>query len=498
MAATATGYTLHFDFINSWKQAKELILIAHHNGAEILNVVPPAHIWNLPASKKILQNIFGLTKQLHMRIVLSRIDACPQSTDDPHRTNYLFGQILDSPGIFPGGEQTNAFFKETVGLHSYEKWLRDETEYYSKNYSNQENLVGFSVGIFNEPFVSQRGSILSYDFITDSYEIAQYTPSCLHWWQTWLKNKYGTLKMVNKRYHSSFSAFSLIPMPKNEDDKRFAKSAMAYCDLVASINDWVKVQYQDCRDIWNKNAHRRIPLILQFSGYVPEKFSKGRPAFALLDIYSWIEMADAVGISLYTNNEYDDWGHDSDTAMVNFLYLAVLQNKSIFVMEGGNERNGAVLVPKELDFFGSVGRILKPESYIYEFLKAPYYAHFHNTDGYIVSSTGAINYHALTAVKNELSTSKQSAYISHAVYVLDDPQSLSLDNDDLEIQQQLQVIALKKALIFVPKDSVSLLPSGCSLLIIKKVYKEDEYKQLLPKHIKLIAARQWIHEGLLQ
>ncbi len=40
-----------------------------------------------------------------MQVVLSRIDACPVSADDPERTNYLYDQILINPGILPTGEQ---------------------------------------------------------------------------------------------------------------------------------------------------------------------------------------------------------------------------------------------------------------------------------------------------------------------------------------------------------------------------------------------------------
>ncbi len=37
-AVTAVGYTLHFDFINNWEQAKQIVTVAHDNGSEILNV----------------------------------------------------------------------------------------------------------------------------------------------------------------------------------------------------------------------------------------------------------------------------------------------------------------------------------------------------------------------------------------------------------------------------------------------------------------------------
>jgi hypothetical protein len=490
MANTKIGFTLHFDFIDNWKQAEQIILVAHQNGAEILNVVPPAQLWKLPASREILDNIFLLTKQLRMQVVLSRIDACPVSADDPKRYNYLYGQILINTGILPTGKPTPDFFNETVGLSSYEKWLQEETEYYSKNYSSQENLVGFSVGLFNEPFVSQRGSLLCFDFTTNSYEIAQYTPSCTKWWQTWLKKKYSNLEEINKQYNTSFSSFSDIPMPKNEVDKIFGKAQSAYWDLITSINDWVVEQYQDCQTIWHKYATRPIPLILQFSGYVPEKLALGRPAFVALDIFSWMQMADALGLSLYTNREYNDWGHASDNAMIHFIYLAVLQKKPIYIMEGGSENNGAVLIPTELDFFANAGRILKPESYIYEFIKAPYYAQFLNYTGYIISHKGKVNKNIQLTIKKALENAKLEDKLSNEIYVFDDPQSLTCN--DLEINKQLQAIALKKTIIFVPKESLSLLPESCTLLVIQQNNQLELFKGISAKKIKILSAREWI------
>jgi hypothetical protein len=492
MADTTAGYTLHFDFINNWEQAKQIIELAHDNGAGILNVVPPSHVWKYPESQKVLNKIFQLTRQLHMRVILSRIDACPISADDPNRANFLYAQILTRPGTLPTGGHTPQYFSETVGLRSYEIWMKEETEFYSKNYSSEDNLAGFSVGLFDEPFVSQRGSLLCYDFITKSYEIGQYTPSCLRWWQAWLKNNYHSIESVNARYNTHFQSFSSIPMPKNETDKRFGEPKLAYRDMVSSVNDWVVTQYTECRNIWHKYSKRQTPFILQLSGYLPEKFSLGRPALAMLDIYSWMQAADALGLSLYTNVLYQDWGHASDKAMVNAMYLGVMQNKHIFVMEGGNENDGAVFIPEELNFYSDTARVLKPESYIYEFIKTPFYICFKHREGYILDCSGKINNTALAAVKAALENAKTEATMAGEIYVYDDPQSLSLDNDDLDTQKQLQNIALENTLVYVPRESIALLPQASTLLVIQENLKEDIARQLSIKDIKVISARDWI------
>jgi hypothetical protein len=492
MAGTAEGYTLHFDFINSWEDARQLIVAAHGNGAEILNVVPPARIWKLKESQKILRNIFDLTRTLRMQVVLSRIDACAPAADDPKRYSYLFEHILKRRGILPTGEATPAYFRETVGLARYEKWMREETEYYSRNYSGEENLAGFSVGLFNEPFVSQRGSLLCYDFATNSYEIAQYTKPCLEYWQSWLKKKYLTPNAVNGHYKTSFRSFSSIPMPRCEHDARFGASREAYIDLVSSINDWVLAQYVDCRAIWRKHAKRPVPVIQQFSGYVPEKFSKGRPAFAMLDIYSWMQEADALGLSLYTDAEYPDRGHASDKSMINSLYLGVLEQKHIFVMEGGNEDDGPVLIPQELEFFVGAARVLRPDGYIYEFFKAPFYAQFAHNEGYMLGADGAANKDAVAMLRGAINKSDKESALSGEIYVYDNPATLSTDNDDLNVQKQLQVAALTKTLVFVPEGSLKLLPKGSILLVIQQERKEDIFKQLAAKGIKIIPAREWL------
>ncbi len=388
--------------------------------------------------------------------------------------------------------RTPEYFRETVGLRRYEKWLREETEYYSRNFSGEDNLAGFSVGLFNEPFVSQRGSLLCYDFITTSYELAQYTPPCLKYWQAWLKNKYSNLKGINKRYNTSFKSLSAIPMPRNEHDQRFGKTRTAYCDLISSVNDWVVAQYNGCHAVWHKHAKRPVPFILQFSGYVPEKFSKGRPCFAMLDIYSWMQTADALGFSIYTNQKYYDWGHASDTAMAHNLYLAVMQNKHVFVMEGGSEDDGAVLIPAELNFIADTSRLLKPDCCIYEFFKAPFYAHFRHNEGYVINSSGVVDKSALESVKAALTRSQHAELLANEVYVYDAPASLSLDNDDLNIQKYLQVTALDKTLLFVPEASLALLPRGASLLIIQQNCDEDVLKLLTAKGINVVPAREWI------
>jgi hypothetical protein len=491
-AKTLPGFTLHFDCIDSWPQAQALILAARDSGAGVLTVVPPAQIWTRPASREILDNIFRLTRRLHMRVLLARIDACPVSADDPGRDNYLYAQILTRPGTLPSGVPTPEYFRATVGLPRYERWLREETAFYAAHYAAEPNLAGFSVGLFNEPFVSQRGSLLCFDLSTNSYELAQYTPSCRDCWHAWLGRRYGDAAAVNERYQTTFSSIGAVPLPANERDPRFGRADAAYGDLVTCINDWVMTQYRECRALWHAGARRPVPFILQFSGYVPEKFAKGRPAFAALDIYAWMQEADALGLSLYTDGKYPDRGHASDAAMVNALYLGVLQKKHLFVMEGGSEDDGAVLIPGELDFFAAGARALQPDCQVYEFTAAPYYATFRHADGYLIDGSGAVNPRVRSALAAGFKKMRQKERFSPAAYVLDDPRSLSASAGDREVAKQLQVIALERALVFVPPASVPLLPRGAALVVVPQPCPPDVAAAAAARGIALVPARDWI------
>ena len=82
--------------------------------------------------------------------------------------------------------------------------------------------------------------------------------------------------------------------------------------------------------------------------------------------------------------------------------------------------------------------------------------------------------------------------LSAEVYVYSEPKSLSIDNDDMYIQKQLQVIALEKTIIFIPKDSIALIPKGSTLLVIKESLKDELSGQLAAKEIAVVSAREWL------
>jgi len=459
------GFTLHWDFFADAAGAERLLAFALANGAEVLNVVPPPHVWEDPASLAILRRIFAEAGARGVGVVLNRIDgsALPDARGD--RRNWLYANVLTERGRLPSGAPTPEFFLATVGNQAYERWLREETAFYADNFSGEPALLAFGVGGFNEPFVSQRGSLLCYDRSTESYEIAQYTPYAAAVWRRDLAERLGGVAGVNARYRSAFTALAAVPMPASESDPAFGNAPVAYWDFVAAVNGWVVRQIEGCRSLWHARARRPVPFMLQFSGYVPEKFEKGRPAFAALDVFDWMARADALGLSAYTNCEYPDGGRSSVAAMVNFLRLGPLAGKTVWVLEGGNECDGAVLDRDGLRFFATVAAPLRPAAVIYEFLAMSYAESFATSVGKLVGRDGRSRPEAVAAARDALVEAKVAVSDAATTYVLDDLTALPEDAALLAARRRLARLAVERPITFVPPRSLPALPRGSTLVV---------------------------------
>jgi hypothetical protein len=73
-----------------------------------------------------------------------------------------------------------------------------------------------------------------------------------------------------------------------------------------------------------------------------EKFVRGRPSFAAFDLPGWIARADAVGLSLYTNSGFPDFGHRSVKAIINLAALARMFHTERGFAGDRRGRSGAV------------------------------------------------------------------------------------------------------------------------------------------------------------
>jgi hypothetical protein len=397
---TKTGYVVHFDFLRNAAEARDLVRIAVRAGAGVINVVPPAHVWENPTSVAMLDTILAEASRLNLSIIFTRIDAAHPPDAEGKRYYYLYSELLTEPGVMPDGSATAAYFKTTVGLDDYAAWMEEETRYYGTHYGRLPNLIGINLGPFSEPFASERGGFLEYLDGTGRYEISQYTPAAGRAWHRWLQSRFGSVAKLDAAYGTAFGAFEAVPMPKSEVDPRFGKPDLAYYDFARSINDWFVERYERCRSIWHETSGRRdVPLLLQFAGNDTEKMYKAQPGLAAFDLPGWIARADAIGLSLYSNTGYPDRGHATMTAVVRLAGTALSMKKDVFVLEGGFEAPNVLLDPAELEFFGTIARRLRPRTYIYEFLKYKFDEPYASNPGKLVRADGSIQRPAFRALR---------------------------------------------------------------------------------------------------
>jgi hypothetical protein len=399
-AAPMPGFVVHFDCIRNEAEARALVQVAAAQGAGVISIVPPAHIWENPTALRMLNAIVADAGRLRLQIIFARIDAAYPPGADGRRENYLYGKILSEPGRLPDGRETVEYFLTTAGRKGYAEWMEEETRYYATHYGRLPNLIGFTVGPFVEPFASERGGFLQYDDRTDRYELTQYTPEARRLWARWLLAHFRSVGGVNHEYGSAFRAIDRVPLPTNEQDARFGRPQAAYADFVSALNSWFFDAYRRCRAIWHQASGRdTVPFILQFSGFEAEKLAKGRPGLAAFDLPAWIADADAVGLSLYSNGGYPDLGHASIVATIRVLGLARELGKNVFVLEAGYENPVALADPKELAFLAEAPAALAPRTWIYEFLKEKFNESSVGNPGKLVGADGALRADAARAVR---------------------------------------------------------------------------------------------------
>jgi hypothetical protein len=463
------GFVVHFDFISNVREGRDLVRIAAKAGAQVINVVPPAHIWENKQAMRMLDGILDEISRHKLSFVFTRIDAAfPPVNKREDRLNYLYGEILTSTGRMPSGRETAGYFRTTIGRKGYAEWMEEETRYYGEHYGRSPNLLGINLGPFSEPFSAERCGFLEYENDTQRYEVTQYTPEARDWFHGWLGQHYNDVRGVNREYGTDFSALEQVPLPLNETDSRFGKPDLAYFDFVRSLNDWLVERYERCRCIWHQASGRAdVPFILQLNGFFAEKLVKGRPSFAAFDIPGWISMADAVGLSLYTNNGYPDFGHASVRASINVVALARDLQKDVFVLEGGTEAPNVILDPGELEFYGTVARRLNPRTYTYEFLKDKFDEPYASNPGKLVTSNGKIRQPAFKALRNlfqNILADRASLQLPEIYFVSDalaargDPQAGRLD-------AALYDIASDVGVRWVPAGAEAIIHSGIPVLM---------------------------------
>jgi hypothetical protein len=465
--APKPGFVVHFDFLSNAAEGRTLVKIAVRAGAKVINVVPPAHIWENEPSLAILSGILDEITQNNLSLIFTRIDAAYPPDAEGRRYYYLYSKILDEPGYMPNGKPTRSYFKTTAGRDGYAEWMEEEIRYYAEHYGKLPNLIGINLGPFSEPFSSERSGFLEYMKQTGKYEITQYTRYARKLWHRWLEAHYGGIARVNQEYASSFASIELVPMPLHQFDKRFGRADLAYFDFARSINDWFFDCYQRCRRIWHEVSGRAdVPLILQLSGGESEKFALGRPSFAAFDMPGWVGAADAVGLSLYTNSGFPDRGHGSIEATVNLVSIVRDLGKDVFVLEGGNEAPNVTLDPVEFRYFGTVARRLDPRTYIYEFLKEKFSEDYRYNPGKIVTAQGRIRrsaFDAMRAMFHEIETTPAAAQ-EPVLYAISDPMAARGNERCGSINSALYFLATTLPIRWIPAGTSPRLQPGIPVL----------------------------------
>jgi len=465
--APKPGFVVHFDFIKNASEGCALVDIAARAGAKVINLVPPAHVWEDPASLAALDAIVKEISRRGLSLIFTRIDAAKLPDRSGKRPYYLYNRILNEPGRLPDGKATVEIFLATVGKDGYAEWMEDETRYYAERYGRLPNLIGINLGPFSEPFSAERCGFLEYMEESRTYEITQYTRFAEKCWHDWLAVRFVEVSTLNREYGSEFASFDAVPMPLNEKDRRFERADLAYFDFARSLNDWFVERYTRCRKIWHDVSGRAdVPFILQFNGGFAEKFAMGRPGHAAFDVPGWISMADALGVSLYTNSGYPDMGHQSILAAVNLLAVAGELGKSVFVLEGGNEAPNVTLDPVELAFFGSAAGKLAPQTYIYEFLKDKFNEKYARNPGKLVTADGHIRPRAFNALRN-LFTDIESRSVkpeTPALYACFDSLSARGNAQAGSRYAALFDLAASIPIRWIPKGHESVMRPGISVL----------------------------------
>jgi len=461
------GFVVHFDAIATAAEGKQLVKVAVDAGAKVISVVPPAHIWENRQALEMLDAVLEEIDRHQLSLIFARLDASYPPDKHGDRFNYLYGRILTARGVLPNGAATTEQFLTTVGRDDYNNWMEEEIRYYAERFGKLPNLLGITVGPFSEPFTAQRCGFLQYMDKTASYEITQYTPYAARLWRRWLAARFGTIRRINDEYGTKLTAIERVPLPRSETDPRFGKPGVAYFDFVKCLNDWFEARYERCRRIWHETSGRAdVPLILQFNGFELEKFVTGRPAYAAFDLPGWVARADAIGLSVYTNSGYDDFGHGPVRAMVNFLVLAKDLGKDVFVLESGSETPNVTLDPAELRFFGAVALKLRPRTYIYEWLKDEFNEPYPSNPGKVVAPNGEIRQDAFQALRELFLQieSSNSELEPPKFYAQFDPAAARENPHAGEVTAALFDLAADVSIRWIPKAAAFPLKPGVPVI----------------------------------
>lgn len=474
-SAPKIGYLIHFNGLRSGTQALELLDSAKKGGAEVINIIPPSHIWEDPESLAVLQALIKGAEERKLEFIITRIDANTLSG-----TNYLYENIL-SEGRGPEGRPDT---ERILGNKEYAEWMKEETEFYGKEFGNSPYLTGFSPGIIQDPFqtmFTRNGN--------GKYIFNQRTQFAREYWMNWLTNKLGSIERINQEYNSQFGSLTDIPVPASEEDQRYYYSRRAYYDFMRSVNDWFMQQYQENRDIWKKYSSK--PFILGVSWNTGDILAAGSSCNAALDIQKWFVDADAIGLTFYTDANQPDGAMGTLQATLNLTGMATEMGKPLYVLEMGHR--GSSKEPGT--YYRELGALLslpsQPEVLIYRYFHENVLSQA-SDPRYMVNAAARNIEPSFTLGRKALATARMSKFNRNTPYLYVISYPLSVRDDGLagDFYNMLHSASRCLPLRWVDYNDVAFIPSQ-SLVLLAPAWKRPLSDYFLNNFQVLAKRRDW-------
>ncbi len=470
-----TGYLIHFNGIRSGTQALELLDQAQKGGAEVINIIPPSHIWEDPESLAVLQALIKGVEEKKLDFLITRIDA-----NTLNGTNYLYQNILSEGN----GPESKPDLERILGNPEYAQWMKEETEFYGKEFGNNPYLLGFSVGILQDPF-----QMMFSKNTQGKYVFSQRTQFAREYWLNWLEEKLGNVERINREYNSQFASIADIPVPASEEDQRFYYSRRAYYDFIRSANDWFLQQYQDNRTLWK--SHSPKPLILGISWNTGDILASGSSCYTALDLQKWLIESDAMGMTFYTDASQPDGGLGALQSTLDLAGMASEMGKPLYILEMGHR--GSSKEPGT--YFRDLDTLLalpsQPETLIYRYFHENVLTQ--NSDArYMVNAAGRVLDPSFSVTRKALSDARMSKFDRNTPYLYVISYPISVRDDELsgDFYNMLHSASRNIPLRWVDYSDIAFIPSQ-SMVLLAPAWEKPLSDYFLANFRILAKRRDW-------
>ena len=475
-AAPKLGYTIHFTGLRNSAQAIQVIGLAKKAGADVVNVVPPAHIWESTESLSILKTIFDEAEKQQIGIVITSIDA-----DAVNGQNYLHQRVFSDTDIHVDRPE----IENIIGNDKYTKWMQEETVYYGRTFGKHPALVGFNVGIYSNPFqYFFRKTAIEQDYI-----FIQKTAGSRNYWIDWLSNKLGRLERINQEYQSTFATITDMTIPIMEDDPSYPLTRRANYDFLRCVNEWFINNYKTNHDLWHQYSDK--PFIIQVNSEASNILAQDAGIYAALDVNQWFASADAVGLSLYTNSKQDDLGLGQMQNLLNLAGMSGEMGKPLFILESGHR-----LAAPELGIYlrELSSRIALPSQPV--LINYEYFQEFQlskKTDArYMVNAAGRVFDPSFDIIRKNLTEVKttKTNRLTPYLYIIEYNRGLRDDESAGKFYSLMQDAGTFVPIRWCDYSDIAFIPAK-SLVLIAPTWKTSLSDTFVQQFLTLAKRREW-------